>query len=317
MDFSILEINEWCAENKIDLWGIAPFPNKQQFDKLYLDNLPDSLNYLKKDVWENPKSYLPWARSVIIAAFPYNSTRENSNEITKKGKVWISRYAFGEDYHKVLRKKLKPLKDILIKNGYNAKICVDSFPILERSLALKAGLGFIGKNGLLINPAFGSFLFLAEIVTDLEMNQSFAPKSFKKDFCKNCQKCVSACPTKALMGDGRVNPSKCISSYNVEWKGALPEKTPSFFGNLFGCDICQEVCPFNKNAPLSKEIAFRPQEGLFAPSISDLLKHNEKEIYEMIKKTPLKRRGASQIIENLKKIISDAQTKSEDTELSS
>lgn len=317
------EVRQILKKEKIEVFGYVPFPeDNTENEKLFefcLKHLPDSLYYLAKPAWKQPKIYIPWAKSIISIAFPYNSTREISKNFIKSHRVWISRYGFGEDYHRVLRKKMKPLKDFLIKNGFRAKICVDTFPILERSVALKAGLGFIGKNGLLINPKLGSFVFLGEVVTDLELQRfEKEEKSGREiDYCKNCGKCVSICPTKALKGDGSVDPSKCLSAYNVEWKGELPNTAPPFFGNLFGCDICQEVCPFNKKAPLSDEYAFYPKEGLFAPFLDELLKKNEKEIEEMIKETPLERRGASGIIENLKKISLEFQTKREETELSS
>ncbi|MCX7829907.1 MAG: tRNA epoxyqueuosine(34) reductase QueG [Acidobacteria bacterium] len=280
--------------------------------------LPPSLSYLNKEVWRRPIIYAPWAKSAISFVIPYNSLRETSESYTKAGRVWISRYAFGKDYHNVLKKRLKPLKDLFEKSGFSARICVDSFPIFERRLAQKAGLGFIGRNGLFINPKLGSFVFLAEIITDADLLEYQKNDAFpNSDFCKKCQKCVSSCPTKALKGDGSVEPSKCISSYNVEWKGKLPDSAPSFFGNLFGCDICQEVCPYNKRAPLTKEKDFFPKEELFAPFIYELLKKNEKEIAELISGSPLQRRGAPQIIENLRKIISETQTKRDETELSS
>jgi len=309
------EIKSVLLKEGIEVFGFSHFSEEIAVTDEYIEILPASLEYLKKTVWKNPKLYMPWAKSVISIAFPYNTTRQISRNFIEEGRVWVSRYAFGEDYHKILRKKLKPLKKLLIEKGFKAKVCVDSFPILERSYAVKAGLGFIGKNGLLINLRFGSYIFLAEVLTDLEFEQS-EPEKKKNDFCQNCLKCVSACPTKAIKGDGSVNPSKCISSYNVEWKGKLPQNAPNFYGNLFGCDICQEVCPFNKKAPLTVEKKFYPKENLFAPKISDLIKKDEKDIEEIIKNTPLERRGAKQIIENLRKISSEYQTKREETEVS-
>ncbi len=316
------EIKHILKKEKIEVFGIIPFPEEnsesEKMLEFCLNHLPDSLFYLKKPAWKNPKIYIPWVRSIISIAFPYNSTREISQNFIKRGRTWISRYGFGEDYHKVLRNKLKSLKNFLTKNGFRAKICVDTFPILERNIALKAGLGFIGKNGLLINPVFGSYLFLAEVVTDLEPKGYESKKNFTQtDLCKGCQKCISACPTKALTGDGSVDPSKCIPSYNVEWKGKLPYTAPQFSGNVFGCDICQEVCPFNKKTPLTEENSFYPKEGLFAPPLDEFLVKDEKEIAKIIKGTPLERRGASGIIENLKKVSLELQTKREETELSS
>lgn len=300
----------------IEVFGFSRIFNNISIPESYKEMLPSSLEYLKKEVWSNLKLYIPWAKSVILVAIPYNTIREKSSIFIGKERVWVSRYAFGEDYHKVLRNKLKPLKNFLINKNFKAKICVDSFPILERSHALKAGLGFIGKNGLLINPHFGSYIFLGEIITNIEMAELNGEQKILENYCKDCFKCVKACPTKAIIGDGSINPSKCISSYNVEWKGELPNFAPNFFSNLFGCDICQEVCPFNNKAPLTKEKCFYPKEELFAPKLSDLIKKDEKAIAEIIKKTPLERRGALQIMENLKKIFIENQTNRDETEVS-
>lgn len=320
MDFKEFEneLKSILLKENIEVFGISPILNEPLLSESYKENLPPSLNYLKKEVWNNPKLLIPWAKSIISVALPYNTTREKSQNFTKSGRVWVSRYAFGEDYHKIFRNKLKSLKNFLIKKNYKARICVDSFPILERSYALRAGLGFIGRNGLLINPYLGSYIFLAEVVTDLEIETPKTQKNvFFEDFCRNCLRCVKACPTKALIGDGKVNPSKCISSYNVEWRGKLPPNSPNLNNNLFGCDICQEVCPFNNKAPLTNEKSFYPKEGLFAPEISELIKKDEKELSEIIKGTPLERSGPLQIKENLRKIVEENQTKRVDTEVSS
>lgn len=314
-DFFI-EIKTILLKENIEIFGFSPILNNIFITESYKAMLPFSLEYLKKEVWNTPKLYIPWAKSVISVAVPYNTIKVKSRFFTKRERAWVSRYAFGEDYHKVLRNKLKPLKNFLIKKNLKARICVDSFPILERSYALKAGLGFIGKHGLLVNPNFGSYIFLGEVITDIQFDeQNMEPKK-RENYCKDCLRCVKACPTKAITGDGSVNPLKCISSYNVEWKGKLPTYSPDFHGNLFGCDICQEVCPFNNKAPLTREKKFFPKKGLFAPKISELIKKDEKSITEMIKNTPLERRGALQIMENLKKIIIENQTKRDETEVS-
>jgi epoxyqueuosine reductase len=309
MDEIIKEIIETLEKENIKSYGFSNFPSSDETNSLWKRlqsyEIPESISYLRKKVWGNPKEFVPWARDVITVAIPYNTTYENSMEGTKSDRVWVSRYAYGEDYHSVLRKKLKPIKDLLIREGFKARICVDSFPLFERTVAVKSGIGFIGKNGILKNKKIGSYLFLGEVISDLSFDEY---KEFKvvndNDFCSKCNKCVDSCPTRALNGDGSVNPSKCISSYNVEWRGELPVNAPNFFKNLFGCDICQEVCPYNRKKPLTEESYFKPKKGLYAPKIEDLIKMGESELEKLIEGTSLKRRGAKGIMDNLRWICS-------------
>lgn len=311
------EIKELLAKEGIEIFGFAPLPSPEELETIlnrdYLDTLPDSLSYMKKPAWRDPRLFLPWAKSAICVALPYNTTRELSTGYISKSRAWISRYAWGDDYHDVLRKKLKPVQTFLQAQGFRARITVDSFPVLERTLAQKAGLGFIGNNGLLIHPRAGSYLFLGEVLTDMEFPTSQPAVSL----CSDCGRCVSTCPSGALTGNGRVVPSLCLSSYNVEWKGDFPPSAPPFSGRLFGCDLCQEACPFNNGAPLSGERSFVPRPGLFAPEISFLFEGNKGKIEAMIKRTPLERRGVLGLMLSAERLRRENQTKSEDTELSS
>lgn len=316
----VKEIEKILIKEEIPLFGFCKFPPESWFEeiwqKIFQHPIPQSLNYLKKEVWKNPKLYLPFAKTIISTAIPYNKVRTTSNSVNRDKRVWVSRYGFLEDYHKVLRGKLNKVKKYLTENGFKARVLVDSFPLFERSIAKLAGIGFIGKNGLLINKKFGSFLFLGEVVTDLDFEFE-ENKFFEKILCERCDKCVRNCPNGALMGDGRVNTKKCIPSYNVEWKGDLPVNAPRFSKNLFGCDICQEVCPYNYKAPLATESSFKIVKELLTPNIDYLFSLDEISLSELIKNTPLKRRGANGILENLRKIASESQTKSDETDVSS
>jgi epoxyqueuosine reductase len=311
------KIGEILQKEGIPLFGFAPLPSRQELESIlnpgYLDSLPQSLSFLKKPAWRDPRFYLPWAKSAVCVAVSYNTTRELSRNHIAKGKAWISRYAWGDDYHRVLRKKLKPLNTFLIANGFKARIAVDSFPLLEKTMAIKAGIGFKCRSGVIINPKYGSFLFLGEVITDAE----FPTAEPMNSLCKDCRICVSACPSKALAGDGSVNPSLCVSSITVEWKGDLPGNTPPLSGRLFGCDICQEVCPFNRDAPLSREKAFEPRPGLFAPDIIQFLGYNDEKLINLIEGTPLERKGVDGLRNTASKIRNECQTKSDETELSS
>jgi epoxyqueuosine reductase len=311
------QIREILLKEGIDLFGFAQLPSREELGSIlnpeYLSSLPRSLSFLKKPAWRDPQFYLQWAKSAVCVALPYNTTRELSRNHISKGKAWISRYAWGDDYHRVLRKKLKPLKAFLIGNGFKARIAVDSFPVLEKTLAVKAGIGFKGNNGVIINPKYGSFLFLGEVLTDAE----FPAAEPIASLCRGCHLCVSACPSKALSGTGSVDPLLCASSITVEWKGDIPESAPPLSGRLFGCDICQEVCPFNRQAPLSREKAFSPHPGLFAPDIDQFINGKEDEIDKLVKGTPIERKGGEDLKRSAFKIAKESQTKSEETELSS
>lgn len=301
----ILKIEEILKENEIEIYGFCKVKSFNEINENIV--FPEPLKYLRNEAYNDLRIYLPWAKSLIVVAIPYNTTTINSLSILKnKDRVWISRYAFIEDYHKILRKKLKPLKDFLLKSGFKAKICVDSFPLRERSYAVLAKIGFIGRNGLLITEKYGSYVFLGEIITDLELQyEEKENTSFEFNKCKMCLKCVKACPNEALKGEGSIELSKCIPVYNVEWKGEFPENSPPFHKNLFGCDICQEVCPFNNQKPINVTKEFIIIEDLFAPSIENLLKMDRKRLEDLIQKTPLKRKKVEGILKNLEKILKE------------
>ncbi len=209
----------------------------------------------------DPRALFPWANGVFCAAMPYNTSRAMSAGFVHEGRSWVSRYAWGRDYHKVLRQKLKAAAALLEEAGHRARICVDSVPLLERALAVQAGLGFPGKNGMLIVPGWGSYVFLGELVTDLELPAE-APVP---DGCGECEICFRGCPTGALRGPGTVDAGLCLSTWTIEYRGDFPPDVPPLHGHLFGCDRCQEVCPHNRRAPLCSDADFEPRNGWFSP----------------------------------------------------
>jgi epoxyqueuosine reductase len=193
----------------------------------------------------------------------------------------ISCYAWGKDYHEVLREKLKTLCDYLCKElspGTKAKWYVDTGPILERSYAAQAGLGWIGKNTLLLNKKYGSFLFLGEILTDVELTTDEPVENL----CKSCTACLDACPVGALEEPGLLNANKCISYLTLEHRSKFTGKV-ELHGYLAGCDLCQTVCPYNTNAPAGREESFHPRPEvlkLTAPKASQLSEMEFKEFTE-------------------------------------
>jgi epoxyqueuosine reductase len=232
------------------------------------------MGYLERRKGErgDPQSLLPGARTVFCVALSYNPKPENFPLLEKHP---ISSYAWGRDYHEVLGEKLKILCEYLCKElapGTRAKWYVDTGPILERSYAAAAGLGWIGKNTLLLNKKFGSFLFLGEILTDAEL----ASDEPMENLCKTCTACLEACPVGALEEPGLLNANKCISYLTLEHRSELPAHA-SLHGYLAGCDLCQTVCPYNTNAPAGGQEAFQPRPeilGLTAQAASQMTEGN-------------------------------------------
>ena len=247
------------------------------------------------DLRVNPYKLLPGAKSVICFLINYFPETEQEKNIPK-----ISKYAYGRDYHEVIRPKLElVLAAMRLKFGdFQGRGFVDSAPVLERSWAVLSGLGWIGKNGNLIHKKNGSFFFIATLIVDLELAYD-APVT--ADYCGNCTRCIDACPTQAIEQDKVVDGSKCISYFTIELKDLLlPDSLKNKFdGWLFGCDICQDVCPWNRFSKPAQEPAFTP--------IAEILHFGEKDWEEMseinFKKifhdSPLKRSKYKGIMRNL------------------
>lgn len=229
------------------------------------------------DLRVDPRKLVPGARSVI--SFLYNYMPANDDLSTENHK--IARYAYGRDYHKVIKKKLKQLvTELQDKIGnFDARCFTDSAPIMEREWAERAGLGWKGKNTLLINTKKGSYYFLAEIICDLELEYE-APIS---DHCGSCTKCIDACPTDAIAPNGYIlDASKCISYLTIERKKSLPEELREHMDDwMFGCDICQEICPWNRFSTPHSEPDFTPKEKLVNMKKSDWVEITE-EIFDTL-----------------------------------
>ncbi len=265
-------------------------------------------NHFEKRV--DPTKLVPGAKSVVSLIynyFPGEGEVEAEAQIsgleapeTYPGDSFkISRYASGEDYHKVIRKKLKALvADLKVEIGdIQGRVFVDSAPVLERDWAKRSGQGWIGKNTLLLHPKKGSYFFLAEIILDIEFEYDHPIR----DHCGTCTRCIDACPTNAISPEGYVlDGSKCISYLTIELKSNIPD---SFKGQMqdwiFGCDICQEVCPWNRFATPHQEGAFEINNEVQQMRKEDWVEMTEEIFDQLFKNTPLKRTGYEGMIRNI------------------
>jgi len=206
----------------------------------------------------DPRALLPGARSVISVLMNYYPAETLPDENNYK----IAKYAYGKDYHMVIREKLNQLMADLreFAGEHQSRALTDSAPVLERAWAEKAGLGWIGKNTCLIHPKMGSFVFIGEIITDLELEYD---NHQINDLCGGCTRCIDACPTGAIVAPRVLDSARCISYFTIEYRGELPEEKKTNFQDwIFGCDICQDVCPWNRKAVPHSENSFKPSSGL-------------------------------------------------------
>lgn len=244
----------------------------------------------------DPTKLVPGAKSVITLLYNYFPEETQKSSAPK-----VAKYAYGEDYHLIIREKLKIfLQSIREKLGnIEGRGFVDSAPVLERSWAQKSGLGWIGKNGNLINKKMGSFFFIATLITDLELEPDIP---HAKDYCGTCSKCVDECPTEAILINKTIDASKCISYFTIELKSKdFPEDLSSKSENwIFGCDICQDVCPWNRFSSPHQHSELEPIKELMQFDIEDWLQLNEERFKTIFKQSPLKRSGFEGIKRNLR-----------------
>ena len=256
-----------------------------------------NMQYMEKhfDMRTNPSKLVPGAKSVITLLLNYFPESFQNTDSPK-----VAKYAYGNDYHEVIREKLNHFLFLLRQQigEINGRGFVDSAPVLERSWAQKSGLGWIGKNGNLINKKQGSFFFIASLITDLALN---ADDAGIKDYCGTCTRCIDECPTDAILPDKIVDGSKCISYFTIELKDALiPEKMKGTFDNwLFGCDVCQDVCPWNSFSKKNHEKKFIATTEILHFTKKDWEELTEEKFKIIFKNSPLKRSKYSGIKRNL------------------
>lgn len=251
------------------------------------------------DLRINPTKLVPGAKSVITLLKNYYPSEQQIPNAPL-----VAKYAWGKDYHEVIRSQLKLfLAEMNAAIGeINGRGFVDSAPVLERAWAVKAGLGWVGKNGNLIHKNAGSFFFIATLIVDIEL---MPDDPIAKDYCGTCNKCVEACPTEAILPDKQINGSKCISYYTIELKDALlPQQLKNQFSNwMFGCDICQDICPWNRFSKPHQEAAFSPIPAILNLSTSDWEEITEDAFKSIFKESALQRSKYAGIKRNLQFLL--------------
>ncbi len=251
----------------------------------------------------DPTKLVEGAKSVISMGLNYFTQTVQTDPNAPK----ISKYAYGTDYHSVIKDKLKELLHVINeKIGHvGGRAFVDSAPVLDKAWAKKAGLGWVGKSTNLINKETGSFFFLAELIVDIELEYDIPAT---KDHCGTCTRCIDACPTEAIVGPYIVDGSRCISYLTIELKSEIPTEFKGKMDNwMFGCDVCQDVCPWNRFSTLNKEMAFQPNNELLNMSARDWEEISEDVFQKIFQKSPVKRTkyaGLKRNIDFLKKIDS-------------
>ncbi len=256
------------------------------------------MNYMENyfDLRVDPCKLVPDAKSVITLLLNYFPQQQQQTDAPK-----ISKYAYGKDYHEVIRDKLNVLLQHIHQNIGEAsgRGFVDSAPVLERSWALRSGAGWIGKNGNLITKQQGSYFFIATLIVDIELLYDDA---FAKDYCGSCTKCIDACPTNAILEDKVINASQCISYFTIELKDAIipGEMKGKFHDWMFGCDTCQDVCPWNRFSKPTKEVSFKPIPEVLNLSTAEWENLSEQTFREVFKNSSLRRTKFKGIERNLK-----------------
>jgi epoxyqueuosine reductase len=322
-------IQQLAREAGFDLCGIAPvreFAELDVFPAWIADGRHGEMKYMeaRNEAAELKRAKLanaaPWARTVIVCAINYNTAQPYSNQTEDRTQGWISRYAWGrEDYHDAVLRRLKMVEARLHETSkepdgrrpttddrLQTRAYVDTGPLIERVYAKYAGIGWIGKNTCIINQKLGSWLFLGVILTSLEpagdlddFHGRVGTDLPAPDRCGTCTRCIDACPTQAIVAPGELDARLCISYLTIEKRGEIPEELrPGMGRHVFGCDICQDVCPWNRKAPVTAADEFQPREGLVNPRLEWLAEMQPEEFREVFRGSPVRRAKLSGLRRN-------------------
>jgi epoxyqueuosine reductase len=297
---AIRELARACGFELAGVAAALPADDRARYHDWVAAGHAGEMRYLtdrRAAVRDDPRNLLPSARSIICVGKLYQTPWPHTTEFTDEERGWISRYAWGDDYHDVVRRGLERLDQHLreVEPGMESRICVDTAPLLERTYARLAGLGWIGKNTCLINQQQGSWFFLGELLVSLEI----APDAPPPDRCGTCTRCIDACPTAAIPPGGGLDATRCISYFTIELRGPIPEEHRAGIGqHIFGCDICQDVCPWNRRAPVTADPAFAPR--VFAPRLDEMAALTEEQFRAMFRGSPVTRAKYEGFLRNVR-----------------
>jgi epoxyqueuosine reductase len=300
------DVKRQAAVRGFDLCGIAPAASHPElpFLRQWLDRgYAGEMGYMHRsaDRRMDVRCVLPSARTVIALGTIYNTDRPYSTETDDPRQAAIARYAWGDDYHVVIQDRLDALLDWLrveAGDGFEGRAYVDTGPVQERVYAQHAGLGWIGKNTCLINFHAGSWIFLSEIICNLDLDVDRPGL----DQCGACTKCLDACPTGAIIEPYVLDATRCLSYLTIELKGSIPAAQRDTIGeHAYGCDICQEVCPWNHSSSIAEPtaVAWQPRTGLDGPRLVDLWSRRDDELRALLKGSAMKRAGVRRLRRNL------------------
>lgn len=304
MDDLTGRIKKRACDEGFDLVGVAPVAAggpSPALDRWIAQGMHGEMGYMERtrSVRSDPRHLLPGCRSIVAVAMSYRSSAPPSTTVPKADqRVWVSRYAWGRDYHRIFKKRLVRLGRWLAERrpGCGWRACVDTAPILEREWAAGAGLGWIGKNTMLLNRQLGSELFLGLLLTDLELT----PDRPVPEHCGTCTACLEACPTQAFPEPHVLDARRCIAYLTVEHRSEIPAEFAYEMGSMIaGCDICQEVCPWTRRSPPDLHSEFAPHPGRFRPLLTDLEAMEEEDYREWRRGSPLNRISFEQFRRNL------------------
>lgn len=314
-DLSLLaeQIKLWSSELGFSSIGITDIDLSQ--DQRYLEKWLEKdyhgeMKYMERHGKKRsqPAELVEGTKRIISLSMNYLPENYNGLELLKEDKkAFVSGYARGRDYHKIMRSRLKKLvSKIKVHSSHENRVFVDSAPVLEKALAQKAGLGWIGKNTLLLNKNAGSYFFLGEIYTDLELP---IDKPEIVNHCGSCTSCMDVCPTKAFEGPNQLDARKCISYLTIEYKGSIKEELRPMMGNrIFGCDDCQIFCPWNKFFKITDEADFKPRHNLDDIDLSNLFMWSEEEFLKKTQGSPIRRAGYESWLRNIAIALGNAES---------
>ena len=296
-------IKNFARELGFELFGVAPaklLPEAEHYPAWLENGYAGEMEYLHRQLPSrmDPQKILPNAASVIVVGIIYNSDAPTTEKIDDPRCGWISRYAWGDDYHEVIKERLQKLDGFIkeqVGEQYRSRYYTDTGPVLDRVFAYHAGVGWFGKNTNLINQQLGSWFFIGEIITNLMLEFDQPPP----DRCGSCRACLDACPTNAFVAPYVLDAQRCISYLTIELRGSIPEELrPQMGKHVFGCDICQDVCPWNSETATTNDVAFAPRSENMAPDLAELASLDVEKFRHRFKNSPVKRAKFNGLLRN-------------------